>query len=230
MSVSDHEGAFGALHQAVLGCRASDEWMTDDRQNIFDFVQFSIARWADDLGRSLRRAATAISKAREHGGEPEEEMAEKLEEAFTQLGSARDKLVAVVALVFGVPSLVPQKPGMKFEPKEGVVKGLLSKLGADGHFHAGQVKKQLDALDDHVALALRHQIIHALSPLGDLAENCWFRRADLDEKGASVRGPVPVSFRRRRSNPATSSLRRSGSGPWHRPTRRSGCSSTQPRR
>ena len=72
---------------------------------------------------------------------------------------------------------------MKFEPKGGAVKGALSKLGADGNAQAGQVKKQLDVLDDHAALALRRQIIHALSPLGELAENCWFRRADLDEKG-----------------------------------------------
>ena len=123
MTKKEHEAAVAALRDAVLACRASDEWMNDDRQMMFDLVQFSIARWVDDLGRSLLRAAKAIAEAREHAGEPDEEMAEELEEALTQLGSARDKLVAVIALVFGVPSLVPQKPGMKFEPKEGVVKG-----------------------------------------------------------------------------------------------------------
>jgi hypothetical protein len=186
MHANDHEAAVATLREAVLACRASDDWMNDDRQNIFDLVQFSIARWVDDLGRSLRRAAKAIEKAREHTGEPDEEMAEELETALTQIGSARDKLVAVIALVVGVPSLVPQKPGMKFEPKEGAVKGVLSKLGADGHAQAGQVKQQLDVLDDHAALSLRHQIIHALSPLGELAENCWFRRADLGEKGGII--------------------------------------------
>lgn len=186
MSATDREPTVAALREAVLACRASDEWFNDDQQMVFDLVQFSIARWVDDLGRSFRRAATAIEKAREHTGEPDEEMAEELEEALTQIGSARDKLVAVIALIFGVPSLVPQKPGMKFEPKESAVKAALSKLGADGHAQAGQVKKQLDALNDHVALSLRNQIIHALSPLTDLAENCWFRRADLDEKGGII--------------------------------------------
>jgi hypothetical protein len=186
MSANDHEAAVAALREAVLACRASDEWVSDDRQNVFDLVQFSIARWVEDLGRSLRRATNAVAKAREHSGEPDEEMAEELEDALTQIGGARDKLVAVVALIFGVPSLVPQKPGMKFEPKEGAVKGALSRLGADGHAQAGQVKKQLDALNDHAALALRHQIIHALSPINELAENCWFRRADLDQKGGII--------------------------------------------
>jgi hypothetical protein len=186
MSTNDREAVVAALRQAVLACRASDEWMNDERQMVFDLVQFSISRWVDDLGRSLRRAAKAIAKARAHNGEPDEEMGEELETALTQIGSARDKVVAVIALAFDVPSFVPQKPGMKFEPKEGAVKGVLSKLAAEGHTQAGQVKKQLDALDDHAALSLRHQIIHALSFLGELAENCWFRRADLDEKGGII--------------------------------------------
>lgn len=183
---SSPEQVVAELREAVLATRASDEWFDDDRQMVFDLVQFSIARWVDDLGRSLRRAVKAIEKAREHTGEPDEEMAEELEEALTQIGSARDKVVAVIALVFGVPSLALQKPGMKFEPKGSAVKGALSKLGAEGHAQAGQVKKQLDALDDHVGISLRNQIIHALSPLGKLAENCWFRRADLDEKGGII--------------------------------------------
>jgi hypothetical protein len=150
---------------------------------VLDLVQHSLARWVDDLGRSLRRADTATAKARQHSGEPDEEMAEELEEAITQIGSARDKLVAVAALVFGVPSLVPQKPGIKFEPRDSAVKNTLSELGAAGHAQAGQVKSRLDRLDDHPAITLRNQILHALSPLGNVAENCWIRRADLDEKG-----------------------------------------------
>jgi hypothetical protein len=179
---SSPEQVVAELREAVLATRASNEWFDDDRQMVFDLVQFSIARWVDDLGRSLRRAVKAIEKVREHTGEPDEE----LEEALTQIGSARDKVVAVIALVFGVPSLALQKPGMKFEPKGSAVKDALSKLGAEGHAQAGQVKKQLDALDDHVGISLRNQIIHALSPFGELAENCWFRRADLDEKGGII--------------------------------------------
>jgi hypothetical protein len=179
---TSQEEAVSELREAVLATRASNEWFNDDRQ-VPDLVQHSVARWVDDLGRSLRRADTATAKARQHSGEPDEEMAEELEEAITQIGSARDKLVAVAALVFGVPSLVPQKPGIKFEPRDSAVKNTLSELGAAGHAQAGQVKSRLDRLDDHPAITLRNQILHALSPLGNVAENCWIRRADLDEKG-----------------------------------------------
>jgi hypothetical protein len=179
---TSQEEAVSELREAVLATRASNEWFNDDRQ-VLDLVQHSLARWVDDLGRSLRRADTATAKARQHSGEPDEEMAEELEEAITQIGSARDKLVAVAALVFGVPSLVPQKPGIKFEPRDSAVKNTLSELGAAGHAQAGQVKSRLDRLDDHPAITLRNQILHALSPLGNVAENCWIRRADLDEKG-----------------------------------------------
>ena len=120
-------------------------------------------------------------------------MSQELEEALTQLGSARDKLIAVAAQVFGVPSLVLQKPGIKFEPRDGAVKNALSALGAAGHAQAGQVKSRLDVLDDHAAIALRNQILHALSPLAQVAENCWIRTAELDEKGSIrfwTRGPL----------------------------------------
>jgi hypothetical protein len=120
-------------------------------------------------------------------------MSLQLEEALTQIGAARDKLVAVAAQLLGVPSLVPQKPGIKFEPRGAAVKRGLSQLARDGHRDAGQVKKRLDALDRHDAISLRNQIIHALSPLGEVVENTWIRRADLDEKGGIRvwdRGPL----------------------------------------
>lgn len=89
---STPEQVVAELREAVLATRASDEWFDDDRQMVLDLVQFSIARWVDDLGRSLGRAVMAIEKAREHTGEPDEETAEELEEALTQIGSARDKV------------------------------------------------------------------------------------------------------------------------------------------
>lgn len=180
------------LRDAVLACRASDDWWIEDRQ-AFDLFRYSISRWVDDLGRSLNRSAAAIEKARAHSGEADEEISFQLEEALTQIGSARDKLVAVAAQLFGVPSLVPQKPGIKFEPRDTAVKKALSRLGREGRRYAGQVKKRLDALDRHDAISLRNQIIHALSPLGQVVENTWIRRADLDEKGGIRvwdRGPL----------------------------------------
>lgn len=180
------------LREAVLACRANGEWWIEDRP-AFDMFRYSISRWVDDLGRSLNRVNAAIGKSREHSGAPDEEMALQLEEALMQIGSGRDKLVAIAAQVFGVPSLVHQKPGIKFEPRDTAVKKAFSQLGCDGHRDAGQVKKRLDALDRHDAISLRNQIIHALSPLGAVVKNTWIRRADLDEKGGIRiwdRGPL----------------------------------------
>lgn len=189
---SAHETAITELREVVLATRASEEWFHDDEQ-AFDLVQYSVSRWVDDLGRAFRRAEGATAKAAAHSGKPDDAMAEELEEALTQIGGAHDKLVAVAALVFGVPSLVLQKPGIKFEPRDSSVKNALSKLGSEGHAEAGQIKSRLDTLDDHAAIALRNQIIHALSPLGEVAENCWIRKAHLDEKGGIRfwdRGPL----------------------------------------
>lgn len=166
----------------MLATEPSDEWLTTDRP-ILHLVQDSVSIWAGDLGRSMQRAAAAVEKARAHADQPNEEVGNQLEDALGQIGSARDKLIAVAALVFGVPSLVVQKPGIKFEPKESAVKNKLSDLGAAGHASAGVVKSRLDALADHPAITLRNQIIHALSPLGQIVANCWFRLAELDDKG-----------------------------------------------
>src|SRR5581483_1358787 len=76
-----------------------------------------------------------------------------------------------------------QKPGVKFEPRESAVKNKLSDLGAGGTASAGVVKSRLDILAEHPAITLRNQIIRALSPLGEVAASCWFRLAELDEKG-----------------------------------------------
>jgi len=179
---SRYDAAVAELRDAVLATEPSQECLHTDRV-VLDLVKQSVVRWVDDLGRSLRRADAAVLKVRAHSGEPNEEVGDALEEALGQIGSARDKLTAVAALVFGVPSLVIQKPGVKFEPRDSAVKKVLSDLGAARHGSAGQVKSRLDALDDHPAISLRNQIVHALSPLGQVVENCWFRLAELDEKG-----------------------------------------------
>jgi hypothetical protein len=44
-----HEAATADLRDAVLTTRPSDDWWSED-QAAFDLVQYSIARWVDDLG------------------------------------------------------------------------------------------------------------------------------------------------------------------------------------
>ena len=92
---ADAERAVDELRKAILATRPSDEWFSEDR-TIFDLAQACVARWADDLGRSLGRIGDAL---RQHSGAPDEEMTAVLEEALTQIGSVRDKIVATAAQI-----------------------------------------------------------------------------------------------------------------------------------
>ena len=190
--VADRVNALIAeLRDAILASSASGDWWRDDA-DVFDLVQHSVTRWADDLERSLRKVESAVSAARAHGSDPGSQPADELEEAFAQVVSARDKMISIAAQVLSVPSLRLHKEGVRFEPDESRVKALLSQLGSEKQ--AGRLKSRLDALADHPAVTLRNQILHALSPLGEaVAANCWFRTAQLDDRGGIVdwsRGPL----------------------------------------
>jgi hypothetical protein len=190
--VPGNDRAIEALRAAVLASKATDEWWIGDRE-AFDLVQYSVVRWVDDLGRSLQRVQRALVEVERHTGELTGEMVDTLEGCLTQVVGARDKVVAITAQLLGVPSLRLHRKGVRFEPGESAIKSKLSEVGASGQREAGRLKSQLDALSDHPAIVLRNQITHALSPLGAVVENCWIRRASLDEKGGIVawsRGPL----------------------------------------
>jgi hypothetical protein len=186
------DGAIEELREALLAAEVTDEWLIEDRQ-VFDLVQHSIVHWADDLGRALQKVNRALEAAEAHARNPDEELADELEEALLQIASAREKVVAITAQLLGVPSLVRHKKGVRFEPSESTVKNKLSEVGAGGQPQAGRLKSRLDVISAHPAIALRNQITHALSPLGNVVENCWIRKAYLDEKGGIgvwERGPL----------------------------------------
>jgi hypothetical protein len=184
--------AIEELREALLAATVTDEWWIEDGQ-AFDLVQASIVRWVDDLGRARQKVERALEAAEAHSGDPDEQLADELEETLLQITSARDKIVAITAQLLGVPSLVRHKKGVRFEPSESAVKNTLSDIGAAGQPQAGRLKSRLDKLSDHPAIALRNQITHALSPLGSVVENCWIRKAYLDDKGGIrlwERGPL----------------------------------------
>jgi hypothetical protein len=174
------ERAVSELREAILAARESDEWFGENRI-IYDVVQRDIARWADDLGRSLRIIDEVLGATNNHSGEPDETMRDLLESAFVHVVSARDKLLAIAVQILGIPSLWPYKKSVCFEPDETALKRELSALRE--HRQAGQVKDRLDELAGHPAIKLRNQIIHALSPIGGVAPNCWIHTAHLDDKG-----------------------------------------------
>ncbi len=184
------------LHKAIWAAGPRDDWSLDDRI-VADVVQGSIVQWANELGRSIMRAHSAIEEAKQHlGSELDGEQADRLEVTFFQIVSARDKLVAIAALILGVPSLrrhKQNKRSVRFEPSETAVKGALSEETGPGASQAGRLKSCLDALVYHPAVILRNQVIHAVSPLGGVTENCWIRIAYLDDKGGIIhwdRGPL----------------------------------------
>jgi hypothetical protein len=136
--------------------------------------------------RFLERAATAeheaIELSKSHVGLLDTATSETLEEAFSQIVSARDKIIALCSLILGIPCLLLYKNGVRFLPSEKLVKAKLSLLGSS-HNAAGRLKGQLDTLNEHSAIALRNQITHALSPLQGVAPTCWLRVWDVDDDG-----------------------------------------------
>jgi len=174
------ERTVSELREAILAARENDEWSGENRL-IYDVARRDIARWADDLGRSLRKVDQVLRATNSHSGEPDEAMRDLLESAFVHIASARDKLLAIAVQILGIPSLRSYKKSVRFEPDETALKRVLSELRR--FRHAGQVKDRLDKLAGHPAIMLRNQIAHALSPIGEVAPNCWIRTADLDKKG-----------------------------------------------
>src|SRR4051794_19604373 len=117
-SVPPLDDAEARLREAIERARPRSDWSASDAQNL-DLVQHGIARWVGDLGRSLGRADRALTSAR--ADVVTDAGIQHLEEAFSQVVAARDKLVAITAQVFGVASLRLYKRSVSLEPKEGRV-------------------------------------------------------------------------------------------------------------
>lgn len=199
-------GETDELRAAIRGTHAASDWRQDDLI-VFDVMQGSLLRWTDDLHRSLKKTHRALEAARGYEDGTSEKAADSIEEALTHVVSARDKLLAIAVQVLGVPSLWLYKEGVRFEPNETALKNKLSEIGA-AEPQAGRLKSRLDTLAGHPAIVLRNQILHALSPVGALGENCWIRKAFLDERGGIIgweRGPLYFEGMRELENlfPAT---------------------------
>jgi hypothetical protein len=177
--MSDGSIAVDRLRSALWNARPGEGWLTEDLV-VFDVVQGSIVRWVDDLGRSLERLIQAIRQARA------ENDVSAVEDALIQAVSARDKLRAVAVRVFGAKSLTLYKSGVRFSPSESDLRRVLSDLGEAGIVPAGRTKSLFEELADHPAVALRNEIIHALTPFPELSDVCWVKVANLDDRGGIV--------------------------------------------
>lgn len=177
--MADAAIAVDRLRSAVWGARPDEGWLSEDLV-VFDVIQGSIARWVDDLGGSLQRLARSIRQARA------EDDVSAVEDALIQAVSARDKLRAVAVRALGAKSLVLYKSGVRFSPSESDLRRELGELGEAGIASAGRTKSQFEQLADHPAVTLRNEIIHALTPFPELADVCWVKVANLDDRGGIV--------------------------------------------
>jgi hypothetical protein len=174
--MQDAIAAVDRLRAAVWATRPDSEWATSDTE-VFDLVQGSIVRWVDELGNTFTRLAQAIATA------SDETDIEALEDALVRAVSARDKVRSIGIRVLGPGSLKLYKQSVRFDPAESSLRRALSEAAADGITSAGRAKTLFEQLADHPAVLLRNDVVHALSPLTEIADICWVKTAHLDERG-----------------------------------------------
>jgi hypothetical protein len=139
-----------------------------------------VAAWVVELGRDATTVAADLRAAR--AAEADDDSLTPMENAAWRLGAAREKLHAVIALAYGLPSLRignDAKQTLSFRPNIEDTRSKLRELrtasDAAGRviWADGQVK---------AALLLRHQAAHSLAPLIK-AHSLTFYEAALIERG-----------------------------------------------
>lgn len=129
-----------------------------------------IAAWVDDAGRCcdlIAKGLEVVERARS------EEALEALENALWRVDAAREKLEAVFALTFGVPSLAKYKQrSLRFEPNAKRISAKLEELGKE-HEHARELARLGRELAEHIAATRRNQLSHQIAPIWEARELCW---------------------------------------------------------
>jgi hypothetical protein len=120
---------------------------------------------------------------REASTEPSESAVADLEEALWRVDAVREKLEAIFALAFGVPSLVAYKRTCaRFEPDIDLIRAKLRELGSTHESARGLARAGL-ALASHPAVRLRNQLSHQLAGVASVTELCWVDVADVRQGG-----------------------------------------------
>lgn len=122
-----------------------------------------VAAWVDEVGRDASIIAADLCAAR--AGASDEDALTPLENAAWRLGAAREKLHAVIALAYGVPSLRigrDAKQTLSFRPNIDDTRAKLRELRS----HSKSAQRVINA-DGQLkgSLLLRHQTAHSLAPL-----------------------------------------------------------------
>lgn len=177
--------AASRLADAVRATRASDEWPSK-HLHVFDVVQASVARWAQDTATTFAEYADALGEATaspDREEVPNHDPVSALEESFMRAVGVRDRLRSLAALVVGSRCLRLDGPGVSFEPNERDLRRRLGDLAEARMRRAGAVKTLFEQVADHPAIRIRNDVLHALAPFPELVETCWINKVRLDERG-----------------------------------------------
>lgn len=122
-----------------------------------------VAAWVDELGRDASTIAADLRTAR--AAATDEDSVTPLENAAWRLGSAREKLHAVIALAYAVPSLrigKDAKQTLSFRPSIDDTRAKLRELRS-----RSEAAQRVINADGQLkgSLLLRHQAAHSLAPL-----------------------------------------------------------------
>jgi hypothetical protein len=138
-----------------------------------------IRSWIDELARDLSIIEGEIATARR--AEDVDQARTPLENALWRLDSAREKLHAIIALIFDVPSLYigkDKKQTLYFTPDDDETRAKLKELN---HPAALELLKHDATLKS--SLLLRHQIAHSLAPVVSSVSLTWFEVGFIVEGG-----------------------------------------------
>lgn len=140
-----------------------------------------ITNWIDDAERSCTRIARALERVDAEGDT--EDARDEIETALWRITATREKLEAVFALSFGVPSLAPYKgTSSRFEPSTDGIRAKLREL-AQTQPAAQELAEIGKRLAEHPGVTLRDQLSHQLAAITEATELCWIDVAHLSSDG-----------------------------------------------
>lgn len=151
------------------------------RQGWPDLGRAWIAAWARELSRDLDVLASELDNAK--SAATDDDVLTPLENAFWRLGSGREKLHAIIALCFGVPSLVigkDKKQTLSFRPKIDDTRAALREL-RPRTANAGRLIQADGRISQ--SLLLRNQVAHSLAPIINAHSLTWYEAALLENGG-----------------------------------------------
>lgn len=142
-----------------------------------------IRSWCDGLTRDLTITGREIAKS-DAAAEPTDAR-EPLETALWRLDSAREKIHAIIALTFGIPSLRfkdGQKRVPRFRVKTDETRAKLRELATT--YPAASALLSHDTTVNS-KLGLRHDLAHSLASIAEYESMTWFERGVVTEGGVT---------------------------------------------